>query len=105
MRRTDLATLRDVRREMAAVYRAVRCGGLLPEQGTRLVYILQAIARVLQAEQAGRTGDDEEGAEFCSVDEARVLLARLAREAQGEPAHVVPLTVAARPSALAASRD
>ena len=49
-KRPHLTTFRDVRREMGRVYRDVRAGRLLSQDGTRLIYMLQAIARTLELE-------------------------------------------------------
>lgn len=43
--------MRDVRREMARVYRTVACGDLGSADGARLVWILQVIGRAITAEQ------------------------------------------------------
>ena len=55
-KRPHLTTFRDVRREMGRVYRDVRAGRLEPQAGTRLVFILQAIARTLELEQTAMEG-------------------------------------------------
>ena len=77
-RRIDLSDLRDVRLEMAAVYRMVDSGELKSQEGTRRVYILRQIGDIiamhdlekrvqeLEERQAGRligsTSADEAGA-------------------------------------------
>ena len=38
--RINLATSEDIRREMARVYRETRCNKILPNNGTKLVYML-----------------------------------------------------------------
>ena len=45
-----LATLRQVPREQARVYLAVKRGAIPPETGTRLTYILRELVRTLEAE-------------------------------------------------------
>lgn len=46
-RRIDLSTLRDVRLEMAAVYRKVDGGELESQDGSRRVFMLRQIADVI----------------------------------------------------------
>ena len=46
----SLATIRDVRREMGRVYRAVCRGDLPPEGGTKLAYMLDRIGRLVELE-------------------------------------------------------
>ena len=45
-RAIDLATLTDVRREMARVYREVRFKKIAPEVGAKLTFMLVSIAKV-----------------------------------------------------------
>lgn len=47
----DLRNLESVRREMGKVYREMRSGALPPEQGTRLVYVLDRIGKLIEVEQ------------------------------------------------------
>jgi hypothetical protein len=50
-----LKTLDDVRIEMAKVYRDMKLGKLPSQDGTRFVYVLAQIGRVIEADQvAGR---------------------------------------------------
>lgn len=46
-----LKTLDDVRVEMAKVYRDMKLGKLPTQEGTRLVYVLSQIGRVIEADQ------------------------------------------------------
>lgn len=46
-----LKTLDDVRVEMAKVYREMKLGKLLTQDGTRYVYVLSQIGRVIEADQ------------------------------------------------------
>ena len=60
-RRIDLSTLRDVRLEMAAVYRCLDAGDLAAQEATRRVYILGEIGKVITlAELERRIGELEE---------------------------------------------
>jgi len=47
-RRISLVTVDDVRVEMARVYRDMRCGRLASQEGTRLAYVLDRIARAIE---------------------------------------------------------
>ncbi len=47
-RAIDLATLTDVRREMAKVYREVRFKKMAPEVGAKLTFMLTSIAKVTE---------------------------------------------------------
>lgn len=46
-RRIDLSTLRDVRLELAAVYRKMDSGEIESQDGTRRAYVLKTIADIL----------------------------------------------------------
>ena len=48
-RRFKLTSLRAVRREMAAVYRDARERTIDPADGTKLTYMLAAVAKVLES--------------------------------------------------------
>lgn len=52
--RISLSRLRDVRLEMAAVYRAMKRKEIPAQEGTRLVYVLRNVADVLQIEELER---------------------------------------------------
>ena len=52
--KTDLRNLEAVRREMGKVYREMRSGELQPESGTRLVYVLDRIGKLIEVEQVER---------------------------------------------------
>ena len=47
----DLRNLEAVRREMGKVYREMRSGEIQPECGTRLVYVLDRIGKLIEVEQ------------------------------------------------------
>ncbi len=62
-RRIDLSTLRDVRLEMAACYRAVDAGTIGSQDGSRRVFMLRQIADVIvNAELERRVSELEERA-------------------------------------------
>jgi len=52
-----LKTLHDVRIEMAKVYRAVRTGQLESQEGSRLVYMLSALGKAVEAHQVSERLD------------------------------------------------
>ena len=43
-----LKTIDDVRVEMASVYRSMKSGGIETSDGTKLVYVLSAIAKAIE---------------------------------------------------------
>ena len=47
-KKIDLATINDVRLEMASVYRGMKTGSIEPSDGTKLVYVLTAIAKAIE---------------------------------------------------------
>jgi hypothetical protein len=47
----DLKTLHDVRVEMARVYREMRASRIETQDGTRLVYVLSQIGRIVEIQQ------------------------------------------------------
>ena len=51
---TRLATFEDVRKEMALVYRQAKAGKIPVQDATRLVYILTAIGKVIEAGDLAR---------------------------------------------------
>ena len=46
-----LKSIDDVRVEMAKVYRAMKGGSLQTQEGTRLVYVLSAIAKAIEVHE------------------------------------------------------
>jgi hypothetical protein len=53
-RRIDLATIDDVRLEMAKVYREMKSGDIPTQDGTRLAYVLAQIGRLIEANDTQR---------------------------------------------------
>jgi hypothetical protein len=47
-KKIDLATINDVRLEMASVYRAIKGGSIEASIGSRLVYVLAQISRMIE---------------------------------------------------------
>jgi hypothetical protein len=48
IKKIDLATVDDVRLEMARTYRAMKSGGIETSDGTKLVYVLCQIAKMIE---------------------------------------------------------
>jgi len=46
--RINLSTSEDIRREMAKVYRETRCNKIMPNDGTKLVYMLVNILKAYE---------------------------------------------------------
>ncbi|MBZ0145041.1 MAG: hypothetical protein K8F56_15825 [Rhodocyclaceae bacterium] len=53
-RRIDLATLEQVRQEMARVYRDMRAGSIESQDGTRLVYVLAQLAKLHESTEVAK---------------------------------------------------
>ena len=53
-RRIDLSSLRDIRLELAAVYRLMDSGGIPSQEGTRRAYVLKMIGDVLVSAELER---------------------------------------------------
>jgi hypothetical protein len=47
IKKIDLATVNDVRLEMASVYRSMRSGSVETSDGTKLVYVLGQIGKMI----------------------------------------------------------
>ena len=59
--RIDLKSIDDVRREMARVYREMRGNVIEAQQGTRLVYVLAAIGKLIELHELEQRIQDLEG--------------------------------------------
>ena len=53
-RRIDLSNLRDVRLELAAVYRLMDSGGIPSQEGTRRTYVLKALHDIIVSAELER---------------------------------------------------
>ena len=53
-RRIDLSSLRDVRLELAAVYRKMDAGEIESQDGTRRAYVLRAIGDIIEMAELER---------------------------------------------------
>ena len=59
--RIDLKSIDDVRLEMARVYREMRGGVIETQKGTRLVYVLAAIGKLIELHELEQRIQDLEG--------------------------------------------
>jgi len=60
--RINLSTSEDIRREMAKVYRETRFNKILPNNGTKLVYMLTNILKAYEASEIEKRLSDLEKA-------------------------------------------
>jgi hypothetical protein len=67
-RRIDLSSLRDVRLELAAVYRKMDSGEIESQDGTRRAYVLKTIHDVIVSAELERRIDELEERQLSSVD-------------------------------------
>lgn len=59
-RRIDLSSLRDVRLELAALYRRIDAGEIKSQDGTRRAYVLRQIADILALAELERRVEELE---------------------------------------------
>ena len=87
-----LASLEEIRREMASVYRDMRRGTIETQDGTRLVYVLGELVKVAKAEAEQETAAPPApptlDVSLLSI-EAQREIARARRGRSAEPEHVV----------------
>jgi hypothetical protein len=67
-RRIDLSSLRDVRLELAAVYRKMDSGEIESQDGTRRAYVLKTIHDVIVSAELERRIDDLEERQLNGAD-------------------------------------
>ena len=60
-KKIDLATINDVRLEMASVYRAMKGGSIEAGDGSRLVYVLGQIGKMIELHEIVLRVDKLEG--------------------------------------------
>ena len=60
-KKIDLATINDVRLEMASVYRAMKGGSIEVGNGSRLVYVLGQIGKMIEVHEIVLRVDKLEG--------------------------------------------
>jgi hypothetical protein len=72
-RRVDLSSLRDVRLELAAVYRMMDRGEIESQDGTRRAYVLRAIGDIIEMAELERRIADLEARQVAPGDARRAL--------------------------------
>lgn len=60
-KKIDLATINDVRLEMASVYRAMKGGNIEAGNGSRLVYVLGQIGKMIELHDIEKRVEQLEG--------------------------------------------
>jgi hypothetical protein len=60
-KKIDLATINDVRLEMASVYRAMKGGSIEAGDGSRLVYVLGQIGKMIELHDIEKRVEQLEG--------------------------------------------
>ena len=60
-KRIDLATIDDVRLEMASVYRGMKSQKIISHDGTRLVYVLAQIGKMVELQDIEKRVEQLEG--------------------------------------------
>lgn len=72
-RRIDLSTLRDVRLELAAVYRKMDSGEIESQEGTRRAYVLKTVADVITLAELEKRIDELESQQGRAIQGQRAL--------------------------------
>lgn len=73
-RRIDLSSLRDVRLELAAVYRKMDAGEIESQDGTRRAYVLRAIGDIIEMAELEKRIADLEARQAMPGSASRALL-------------------------------
>ena len=60
-KKIDLSTINDVRLEMASLYRAMKAGNVEASDGSRLVYVLGQIGKMIELHDIEKRVDQLEG--------------------------------------------
>lgn len=60
-KKIDLSTINDVRLEMASVYRAMKSGNIEAANGSRLVYVLGQIGKMIELHDIEKRVEQLEG--------------------------------------------
>ena len=68
-KKIDLATINDVRLEMASVYRGMKSGSVEASDGTKLVYVLSQIGKMIAEKQYVQTHLATKELPSVSIDE------------------------------------
>ena len=75
-RRIDLSSLRDVRLELAAVYRKMDSGEIESQEGTRRAYVLKTVADVITLSELEKRIQELEDRQGAALPASRALPAR-----------------------------
>jgi hypothetical protein len=68
-KKIDLATINDVRLEMASVYRGMKSGSVEASDGTKLVYVLGQIGKMIAEKQYVQANVSTKELPTVSIDE------------------------------------
>lgn len=68
-KKIDLATVNDVRLEMASVYRGMKSGLIEPSDGTKLTYVLIAIGKMIAENDFEKRIEVLEVANQCKLEQ------------------------------------
>jgi len=68
-KKIDLATVNDVRLEMASVYRNMKSGRIEPSDGTKLTYVLIAIGKMIAENDFEKRIEALEIANQCKIEQ------------------------------------
>jgi hypothetical protein len=68
-KKIDLATINDVRLEMASVYRGMKSGSVEASDGTKLVYVLGQIGKMIAEKQYVQANVPAKELPSVSIDE------------------------------------
>lgn len=68
-KKIDLASINDVRLEMASVYRSMKSGSVEASDGTKLVYVLSQIGKMIAEKQYVQTHLATKELPSVSIDE------------------------------------
>lgn len=68
-KKIDLATINDVRLEMASVYREMRSGNIETSEGTKMAYVLSQVAKLITEKQNAQANLPTKELPSVSIDE------------------------------------
>ena len=68
-KKIDLATINDVRLEMASVYREMKSGNIEASEGTKMAYVLSQIAKLIAEKQNTQANLQSTELPSVSIDE------------------------------------
>jgi hypothetical protein len=68
-KKIDLASINDVRLEMASVYRGMKSGSIETSEGTKMAYVLSQIAKLITEKQNTQANVPTKELPSVSIDE------------------------------------